>query len=67
MPVAFSAPLVPRYVRWPSRWKRDNSIADSIIQRYVLVVDNGKVTHVAVEQNPGEVTVTAANVILAQL
>ncbi|KAL5522118.1 hypothetical protein ACEPAF_1975 [Sanghuangporus sanghuang] len=36
-------------------------------KRFVIVADNGKVTHVAVEQDPPEITVTKAEAILAQL
>ncbi|KAI5119678.1 hypothetical protein M0805_009622 [Coniferiporia weirii] len=36
-------------------------------KRYVVVAEDGLVTHVAVEQDPTEVTVTRAEVILAQL
>jgi len=36
-------------------------------KRYALIVDEGRVTHIAVEQNAPDVTVTAADVILAQV
>lgn len=37
------------------------------LKRYALIVDEGRVTHIAVEQNAPDVTVTAADVILAQV
>ncbi|KAH8113044.1 Redoxin-domain-containing protein [Phellopilus nigrolimitatus] len=36
-------------------------------KRYVLVAEDGKVTHVAVEESPPDVSVTKADAILAQL
>jgi peroxiredoxin len=36
-------------------------------QRYVVVTEGDKITSVAVEPNPGEVTITAADKILPLL
>ena len=36
-------------------------------QRFAMVVDNGKVTHLAVEPNPGELDVSSAESVLANL
>jgi len=36
-------------------------------KRYVIVADNNKVTTIAVEQVPGDITVTAADKILASI
>lgn len=37
------------------------------VQRFVLVTDGHKITHVAVEEDPSQVTVTASDKVLAQL
>jgi peroxiredoxin len=37
------------------------------IKRYVIVADDGKISTIAVEENPPEVTVTGADTIIAQL
>jgi len=36
-------------------------------KRFAIVADNGKVTHIAVENNPPDVILTKANTLLAQL
>lgn len=36
-------------------------------QRYVMVLDNGVVSHLALESNPGEATVSAADAVLSAL
>lgn len=36
-------------------------------QRYVMVLEDGVVTHLAMESNPGEATVSAADAVLAKL
>ncbi|MFK8074956.1 MAG: peroxiredoxin [Granulosicoccus sp.] len=36
-------------------------------QRYVMILDDGVVTHLAMESNPGEATVSAADAVLEKL
>lgn len=36
-------------------------------QRYAMVLDDGVVKHLAIEENPGEATVSAAEAVLAKL
>lgn len=36
-------------------------------QRFVVIADGDKVTHVMVEPNPGELTITAADKVLPML
>lgn len=36
-------------------------------QRYVMILDDGVITHLAMESNPGEATVSAAEAVLEQL
>ena len=36
-------------------------------KRYAMIVDNGVVKHIAVEENPGQATVSSAEAILEQL
>ena len=36
-------------------------------QRYVMIIDDGVVTYLAVESNPGEATVSAAEAVLEKL
>ena len=35
--------------------------------RFAMVVDNGKVSHLAVEENPGEMSVSGAEAVLGKL
>jgi len=35
--------------------------------RFAMVVDNGKVSHLAVEENPGEMSVSGAEAVLGNL
>ena len=51
----------------PSSWDTSWLILICHIKRYVLVVDNGKVTSVHVEEHPPDVKETAADKILSVL